>query len=128
MPETPSTRQCPAVDCGEDVGDFGAGGVVRVDVDPPDDVLCVDEDCGGHREMARSIGVDVREVEPEGDLGGGGVLGGLGEDAEGGGDLVSGVAEDCVGEAVGLCCGEGAVGLLWADGDERDVAGVELGG
>jgi hypothetical protein len=78
--------------------------------------------------MARSIGVDVREVEPEGDLGGGGVLGGLGEDAEGGGDLVSGVAEDCVGEAVGLCCGEGAVGLLWADGDERDVAGVELGG
>ena len=43
----------------DDVGDFCAGGVVGVDVDPADDSCCVDGSDGGHREPGGSVAVEL---------------------------------------------------------------------
>ncbi|GDY68774.1 hypothetical protein SAV14893_081670 [Streptomyces avermitilis] len=53
------------VEGGEDVGRFGAGGVVGVGEGPADGAGAVDDVGGGQREGARVAVVDALEVEAE---------------------------------------------------------------
>jgi hypothetical protein len=75
----------------ENVGRFGAGAVVGMDVDPADRAPGVDDDDGRHGHGGGAVGVAPGDVDAEGGLGGLGLVGGDGQDAELGGDLVPGV-------------------------------------
>ena len=84
----------------DDLPGLGAGAVVRVDVDPPDGAAGVEDDGGGHRQGDGAVGVDVGQVESEVQLGGAGLAGWAGEDAQAAGDGVAGVGDDGEGQAV----------------------------
>jgi hypothetical protein len=66
----------------DDLPGFGAGAVVRVDVDPLDGAVGVEDDGGGHRQGDGAVGVDVGQVESEVQLGGAGLGRRAGEDAQ----------------------------------------------
>jgi hypothetical protein len=78
------------VDGVENLCGFGAGAVVGVDVDPPERAVGVKDIHRGHGERHGPVGVHLREVQSELELGGPGFLGPSGEDAELAADPVAG--------------------------------------
>ncbi len=54
-----------AWECGDDVGDFGARGVVGLDVDEAHDSVLVDDEHGGSGQADVTFGVHGRKIETE---------------------------------------------------------------
>ena len=110
------------VEGSEDVGRFGAGGVVGVDEGPADGAVAVDDVGGGQWQRARVTVVDALEVEAELVVDGGEVVGEVEGEAVLLGSVGADVAEDVEVEGVLRGEGEGLVGDLRGDGDEAGVA------
>ena len=110
----------------EDLLGFGAAGVVGVDVDPPHGVAGVEDDGGGHRQHDGAVGVDSGQVQSQLELGGSGLRGRLGEDAEPAGGDITGVGDHREGQVVLLLHGQRPVRLLGTDRDQPDTAFGQL--
>lgn len=112
---------------GQNLGDFGAGGVVGLDVDELNGLISVDNQYGGPRQVSRPFGVDFGQVETKLALGGQNVVGLLEGDTDASGHAAARVREYREGQVRFLCGRKGLIGRLRADGNQPGAKGIELG-